>query len=278
MTLSAGDDWPEDVEGLASDGQRELLARAIVNLAEERDIDVPDAETIERMRADVHDLERDVETVERDVNAIERDVDGIEDDVGALRTELEEQITDVRNRVIQVLEEVESRAPKDHEHADVEAEIDDLATAVDDLSSRLDGLEGDLESADSVSDSLAAHDERISEFETKLTRVAKAVVSTQRRLGKLEALRSRRKALEDILSRANHHGITKAACRNCEDAVYVGLLAKPRCPHCDTPFESVEPKSGFFGKPWLTIGDRPALEGEVDGPEAAADILEDDDG
>lgn len=266
MTLSAGDDWPEDAEGLPDDGKRELLARAIVNLAEERDIDVPDAETIEHIRSDLRSVERDVETVEREV-------EGLDADVETLETELEEQISDVRSRVIHVLKEAESRATEDHDHPDLAAEIEGIAADLDDLAARVGGLESDLGTADSLGESVADHDERLADFEAKLTRVAKAVVSTQRRLGKLEALRSRRKALEDIRSRANHHGITKAACRNCEEAVYVGLLAQPRCPHCDTPFESVEPKSGFFGKPWLTIGDRPALEGEIEGPDAAEDIL-----
>lgn len=268
MTLSAGDDWPEDLEDLQSDGQRELLARAIVNLAEERDIDVPDAETIESIRSDLRSVERDVETVERDVN-------GLDADVETLENELDEKISDVRSRVIQVLKEAESRAPKDHDHPELAEEIDGIASALDDLVMRMDGLEDDHAATEVLSESVADHDEQLADFEAKLTRVAKGVVSTQRRLGKLEALRSRRKALEDILSRANYHGITKAACKNCEETVYVGLLGEPRCPHCDSHFASVEPKSGFFGKPWLTIGDRPALEGEIEGPDDAEDILED---
>jgi hypothetical protein len=53
----------------------------------------------------------------------------------------------------------------------------------------------------------------------------------------------------------------------------VGLLAEPRCPHCEEPFNAVDPKDGFFGSNVLKTGRAPALEGEVDDTGSGIDDL-----
>ncbi|SDY54161.1 hypothetical protein [Halopenitus persicus] len=253
-------DPPTDLADLPEDRREELLARAIARLAEERGIDVPDAETLERVRAD---LDRTRSNVER-----------LETDVETLRTDLDEQIADVRERVISVLEEAESRAPKDHTHPAIDDRIDALRSTVADLSSRYDSLEREIDSAEELRTDVADHADRLADHDEKLTRLAGAFVNVQRRLDRLERERARRETLDDLLEAANRQGITAARCESCETTVQLGLLGRPRCPHCDGHFEGVEPKSGFFGNAWLRVGDPPALEGETTEPRDPEDLFE----
>jgi len=68
--------------------------------------------------------------------------------------------------------------------------------------------------------------------------------------------------------------VTEADCGNCGGTVHLGLLSKPRCPHCESHFEAVEPGSGFFAGARLTVGERPALDGERNTPSDPEDVLE----
>ncbi|WP_096390065.1 hypothetical protein [Halopenitus persicus] len=255
-------DRPTELSDLPEDRREELLARAIARLAEERGIDVPDAEMLERVRAD---LDRTRSTVDR-----------LESDVETLRADLDEQIADVRDRVISVLEEAESRAPKDHTHPAIDDRIDALRSTVTDLSSRYDSLERGIGSVETLRADAADRDDRLADHDEKLTRLAGAFVNVQRRLDRLERERARREVLTDLLAAANREGVTAARCESCETTVQIGLLGRPRCPHCDAHLEGVEPKSGIFGSAWLRTGDPPALEGETAEPRDPEDLFEGD--
>jgi predicted Zn-ribbon and HTH transcriptional regulator len=90
------------------------------------------------------------------------------------------------------------------------------------------------------------------------------------RVSTLEAREARRRATADLKDEANRLGVATADCDGCGSAIRLGLLSSPECPHCGSTFETVEPASGFFGSPSLTVGSRPALEGETaaDEPDA----------
>lgn len=81
-------------------GRDELVKRAIVALAEEEGIDVPDAE---------------------EVAAIESRVD-------ALDADLDQKVTDLRERFVELYRELESTAPADHAHVETAEQLDALAT------------------------------------------------------------------------------------------------------------------------------------------------------
>ncbi|SEH48916.1 hypothetical protein SAMN05192561_1035 [Halopenitus malekzadehii] len=262
---SPGDDeWPAELAELSADRREELLARAVVRLAEERGVDVPDSETLDRVR--------------EGLDRTDAELDRIETDVETLRDELDEQIADVRERVISVLQEAESRASKDHTHPEIDDRLGTLRSTVQSVSTRIDDLEGDVDAAetrvDGVRADVDAHAERVSDHDEKLTRLAGALVNAQRRLDRLETTHARRDAHEALLEEANRNGVAEAACESCEKSVRIGLLGRARCPHCDSHFTGVEPKSGFFGSAWLLVGDPPALEGDTTEPREAADVFE----
>ncbi|MDZ7701300.1 MAG: hypothetical protein U5J98_04110, partial [Halobacteriales archaeon] len=84
----------------------------------------------------------------------------------------------------------------------------------------------------------------------------------------------RRTALAHLTDTANRHGVEKAKCENCSEGVHVGMLVQPRCPHCDSSFSSLEPKTGFFRSSVLHTGTMPALESGPDQPDAETETLE----
>lgn len=302
-----------DGSATASDEDREeLLRRAIVSLADEADVDVPEVETVEALRERVDDLEGTVDTIENTVADVEdslktleasvetlstappgeveppegelpaegmaalhEDVASLEAEVEEIREEFDEKVSDVRERVIQVLRKAESKAAEDHSHPTLASRLDDLDAELETVEDRVEAVESDLdERTESLETTVASQSDRIDDVEQKLTRVASAVVGIQRRVGELETERAKRESVEQLTAVANRHGITDADCENCDRPVQLGLLAEPRCPHCESHIESVEPKSGFFGNDRLTTGDRPALGGEQNAPSEAEDLLE----
>lgn len=218
--------------------REEVLKRALVALAEANDVDVPDSERVDKVAADVDELQDD----------------------------LDEHVADLRDRVVQVLHEVDGKAAADHSHPALASTLDDVAADVDAIDERTAAL----------SDRVRTLEERLDEdLSEKLSTVAGAVVRLQRRLGSLEAAHAERETLADLLRAANRLGVRKADCANCEHTVRLALLPTPTCPHCESRFGGVEPKSGFFGNATLTIGDPPALEGDV-APESGTELFEDE--
>lgn len=262
-----------DEEASPDADRGELLAQAIVRLAEASEVDVPDIDTVAALEERVDELSASepaaIEEAETAISVLESDVDGLGSRVDDLETEVTDleadvdgKIDDVRDRVIQVLREAEAKADADHDHPELEDSLSDLRTEFEEFESHVEAV---------VSESAAG----IEDLETKVTKVAGAVVRLQRRVGELEAKRAQRDAMADLAKVANRHGVTNAACGNCGKTVHVGLLATPNCPHCESQFETIEPKTGFFGSTTLTVGERPALEGSTETATEPADIFED---
>lgn len=276
VPMTASDDLSAAADGDPAEVDREeLLARAVVRLADEHDIEVPDAER-------VADLERRVEELDEaagsdGVDDLRSDVEALETEIDELRGRLDDDVEDVRERVVEVLKKVQTKASADHSHPSLAGSVDSVREDLREAEERLDRTEERLdERVGDLEETLARHADAVEDVEEKLTRLAGAVVRLQRRVGELETERIRRDAVADLAAVANRHGVTDADCEDCGNVVHVGLLAEPRCPHCGSHFESVDPKSGFFGSSTLTVGQRPALEGESDAPTEADDLFEDE--
>lgn len=295
--------WPEDSVTANEAVPEKLLQRAIVSLADEVDVDVPDADVVAELQERLADLEADIAAVEGHIETLEAnvtelsesvpeglpgeepaaevaaeeraDVTAIEEDVAAMHEEFDEKVSDVRDRVIQVLREAESKAGKDHSHPTLRSRIDEIDSSVTTVTDRLEALETQVdERTDSLTEVVESQDERVDDVEEKLTRVASALVRIQRRVDELETEQAKRESVDELTAVANRHDIIDADCGHCDRTVHLGLLSEPRCPHCESHFDAVEPKSGFFGSARLTVGDRPAITGERNVPNEPSDVLE----
>ncbi|QLD84195.1 hypothetical protein HWV23_00235 [Natronomonas halophila] len=203
--------------------------------------------------------ERLLEEIDRRVQEAESsdDVDELEARVAALETELEEDIEDIRSRVLQVRDAVKERAPKDHSHA----ELRRLSERVDGLTETLEDVGTDVTGTTNAVDDI---DDRLSDVESKLDRLARVVVALRKRS---DARTSERKEeLDHIKRQANKHGVTDARCAACGEAVRISLLTEPACPHCGTEARDIEPPGSLLGRT-LDIGtakltgvETPALE------------------
>ncbi|MDZ5812891.1 hypothetical protein U4E84_16245 [Halorubrum sp. AD140] len=250
--------------------REELLKRAIVALAESEGIEVPDAE---------------------EVAAIRSRLDALDDEV-------DEKVEDLRDRFVELYRDLESKAPADHAHPETAQRLDALAADLDRIAARLDEVEGGAagrstvdeaveETVDDLDDRLRRVESRaadlddlesriddvdVEDLDDKLSRVASAVVRVRRRLEAAERDRADREHLDALTAAANRHGVRKAACTDCGGTVGIGLLTAPECPHCGRQFAELEPNPGFLGTSRLVVGDRPALDGDVDAGGASGGV------
>jgi predicted Zn-ribbon and HTH transcriptional regulator len=195
----------------------------------------------------VSEVETDA-TAGTDRESIEREIESIDARVADLEADLDEKITDVRERVIQVKRETDAKAPADHDHPEIAAVERRLSA----------GFENYEEILEYLTDTTDEHD-------SKLDRIGSSVLALRSRLSTLEGAMDEREAAADLRREANRYGVGEAACGSCGETVRLGLLDEPRCPHCDAPFDGIDPKRGFFGSNRLTVGDPPALESGSDG-------------
>ncbi len=207
--------------------------------------------------------------------------------VDDLDAELDEKIDDVRSRVIQVKREADAKAEADHDHPklrEATESVDDLEAELDDLGADVESIRTDLSELEESFDAGFANYEEVLEYltdtaddhEEKLSRVAAVVSDVRTRVSTLEARETRRLAAADLKAEANRLGVASADCNGCGATVRLSLLSTPECPHCEATFEAVEPASGFFGSPSLTVGTRPALEGETVDEQPTEPIFEDE--
>ncbi|MWV64061.1 hypothetical protein GRS48_04370 [Halorubrum sp. JWXQ-INN 858] len=285
----------DDAASESGVSREEVLKRAIVALAEANGVDVPSDDDVARIESVVSDLDETTDRLEStatettedlealaarteelsaDLDGVRTDVDALESDTDALEADVDAKVEDLRDRLVRIYRDVEDRAAADHAHPDTEATVEDLAAtvagledAVADVDARLDALRGE---SDDVGDRVSTLESRVEEgldrdddVAGKLSRVANAVVGVQRRLASLERRAAGRERLSALTTAANRHGVRTADCAACRGTVDLALLSTPDCPHCDRRFADLDPKTGFFGTSRLTVGDPPALEGDV---------------
>ncbi|WP_132056836.1 hypothetical protein [Halorussus amylolyticus] len=243
------------------------------------------------------DTSEEIEALRREfVDRLEATHDDFETEVEDAREEFDEKIQDVRDRVIQVKRETDGKAPSDHDHAElapasVADRADDLAAELDSLTERVAELDETVETGfENYEDVLEYLTDATDDVETKLTTLAEVTVDLRDQVEMLSARHATRAAADELATLANRRGVESAACGHCGQTVHVGLLASPKCPHCASTFNDVQPKQGFFGSHTLVVGDPPALEGEradwdidrvaesdaADHSAALDDMLEDD--
>ena len=197
-------------------------------------------------------------------------VESIRADLDTLEARVDEDVEDLRERVVRIYRDVEKKAPEEHSHPETADRLDGLVDEYDELSDRLDTIADAIDDVGEIDDRIADVESRVDELagtaddvSGKLSRVASAVVRTQRRLRAVEHDRAERKRLDGILAEANRHGVGKAECAGCGNTVRLSLLSKPECPYCESRFDELEPATRFYRTSRLTVDDRPALEGGV---------------
>lgn len=191
------------------------------------------------------------------VGDVEARLERLESRLADLEEDFAAKLTDVRERVIQVKRETDEKAPADHDH-DESTDNADFEDALDDLEARTD------ESVEALEATVEDLESRVTEFDGKLDRLARAAVSMKRRLADLSGDGGDRERLAALAAEANREGVNRARCGACAKPVRVSLLVAPRCPHCEAAFTGIEPSGGwFFGSDTLRTDRRPALTGEV---------------
>lgn len=259
----------------------EVLARAVATYRLLSEHDGRFAESGEGPADPVTDRLR---SLDARLEAADDRTDGLADRLDDHEATTEENIADLRERVIQVLQTARGKADADHAHESLEGRVDDAAVAVDALGSSLDTVKTELAALDRQVDGgfenfeaiLKGLADTVGEADGKLDTLANAVVSLRRRASELEGANARRNAVEDLQTEANRNGVGVADCEHCGGSVDIGLLGEPRCPHCASVLTGVSPGRRFLGRSTLTVGDRPALEGDAFEWTDPDDVFEDD--
>jgi len=178
-----------------------------------------------------------------------------------LEADVDEMVADLRERVIQVKREVDEKAESDHVHRDLRTSMEQLGRELGGVEARLDALDDRLAAGfENYEEILTYLTERSDELTAKIGRLASVVVDLRERVGESARDSVRRTTLTHLTDVANRHGVQKATCEDCGETVVIGLLVQPRCPHCDSGFSTLEPKTGFFQTSVLHTGRLPALE------------------
>ena len=245
----------------------EVVRRALVALATAEETEAATAEEVAELRAVVNSLG---ETTDQ----LETAVDSLTAEVETLETEVDEDVEDLRERLVRLYRDAEQKAEADHTHPDLAERLDEVDANARAVADRLDGLEDRVESIDDTVagiedrlDALAAADDDAAD---KLSRVASAVVRTQRRLRAIEGERAADR-LDDILDAANRHGVQTADCDGCGHTVRLSLLSSAECPHCESRFAGLDPADRFYRRSRLTVDDRPALSGDSEAVASGSD-------
>lgn len=224
-----------------------------------------------------------LEALDERVASLADDLEEQSEEFDAQAQDVDEKIENVRERVIQVKREADGKAPANHEHPDLSERINTAGETAVDARDRLDQVESEIDRIDRGFDNyeevLDYLTEATDDLERKVDILGQVAVDLRQRLGEIEAQQSERQLAETIRTSANRHGISSAKCDGCGESVLLGLLSRPRCPHCDSPVADVSPASGFFGSPTLEVGSLPALEGDrqEEPPDSPDELFERDD-
>ncbi|MBV0900746.1 hypothetical protein [Haloarcula salina] len=174
-------------------------------------------------------------------------VDGVEerldDRIDDLQADFQGKIEDVRERVVQVKRETDGKAPADHNHEEFDR-LDALGQEVDGLDRELAELRSDLTVGLETQEAAVEDvDERLSDLQDKLTRVAWVVSDLREDQGGRDAAQ---RAVDRLKRAAAQEGISAARCEGCDEQVQIGLLTEPNCPHCNATVSDVRPEGGIF--------------------------------
>lgn len=201
---------------------------------------------------------------------------GIDDDeLERVEGEFRELVEDVRERIVQVKRETDEKAPVDHTHHDLRSTLDQVGRDVGALEREVDRLDDRLATGfENYEEILTYLTETTDALDRKLGRLASVLIDLREQVGDAARNEVRRTALQHLTDTANRHGVEKAKCEDCGEAVRLGMLIEPRCPHCDSSFSALEPKGGFFRSSVLHTGTMPALESGDDTAEAQTASLE----
>lgn len=190
------------------------------------------------------------------------DATALSERLDRLESDYRENLRDVRKRVLQVKRATEAKAPADHDHApddrlvDLEEEVAALSDRVDTLAAETDRLDRE-EPVDAA---------RLEEVESKLTRLARAVVRLQRTDAdandgapdsrdeeasppRMDA--ERRERLRRLKRLAAREDYRRATCEACGESASVALLPEPACPACGTEIHDIVPEGSFRAPPTM---------------------------
>ena len=257
------DRWLDERAAATEQGRDELLARAV---------------------ATYRLLSENEEALSGEAPTLDERIDELQGRLDDLETETDDRINDVRERVVQELKTAKEKADPEHDHPEladdidaIDSELDEVSTSVSSLSGELDSLQervdGGFENYETVLTSLT---DRADDIDSKLDTLAGAVVGLRKRAVELESANARRAAVEEIQATANRQGVRAGNCESCDQHIELGLLAEPRCPHCQQPLAGVEPGGRFIGSATVTVGDQPALAGDSMDAETPEELFEDD--
>lgn len=246
---SLGEWLSERVEG--SEMEREELVLALLSAYREATEEGPD---------DVADLVDD-----RVGPLVDRRLKQYDED-------LERRLDDIRRRVVQVKETADGSVSEVRFEA-LSTQVAELETAVADVRSELEAVDPERvdehaaeleelhESVRTRSEAAARLDDRLDDVESKLTRVARAVVALREERteageredhGRETQTRSAPdETLVGIKRQAARESIGSADCDACGAAVDLSLLPEAACPHCGASFEGLEGRDGMFSSPRL---------------------------
>ena len=157
----------------------------------------------------------------------------VDDRLGSFRSSLDSQLEAIRKRIVQLKHETDEKA---------------AAGRVSELATRTNGLE-----------------ERLDDVESKLVRVAHAVVELRDgdgRAGDAGVGDARDTTPAELKRVAAREGLREARCAGCGEDVDLALLPDAACPHCDARFDGLAVDSMFEG-PRLDV-----VDGEGEGEHA----------
>lgn len=189
--------------------------------------------------------------------------------------EFRDLVQDVRDRIVQVKRETDEKAPGDHTHHDLRSTMEQLGREVGALEAQVEQLDDRLSGGfENYEEILTYLTDTTDELNRRLVRLASAVINLREQVGEAARDEVRRTALSHLTDAANRHGIDTAKCEDCGEAVDLSLLVVPRCPHCESTFSTIEPKSGFFRSSVLHTGTMPALESAGEASASEDDALQ----
>jgi DNA repair exonuclease SbcCD ATPase subunit len=209
---------------------------------------------------------------ERAEALVERRLDQFDEDI-------ERKLNEIRRRVVQLKGETDSKADAETVE-ELTARLDELESAVEELPTGADpnpdetaepGASVSEEELAALRESLRSRaetavklDERLDDVESKLTRVARAVVTLRK---EHEAAEQETEAepmatlatapdetLMEIKRQAAREEIRTADCGACGERVGLSVLPEAACPHCGASFGGLDGVDGMFSSPRL-VGD-----------------------